>query len=226
MTVLANEQVDDGRRWRSSHCRAAQSSAMVHAPSPAAPAAAGPGDPGPLARRRCTADQQNWIRDKSGPAPGSFAGPVASAYRRRRCGLHDAAGHALWRRELPGHVPDPSCPTGLAGSVHRRRLHRQGAPGRDVQAEDRGGRAGLGYGPSASIIPLIRHGNCPSGSRISCWWTTGPGRSSAAAHDQRDLDCNSQIRPAGRTIVLPPGEDPATFHVKREAYVDPRRIFG
>ncbi|HUZ11340.1 MAG TPA: leucine--tRNA ligase [Caulobacteraceae bacterium] len=44
------------------------------------------------------------------------------------------------------------------------------------------------------------------------------------AHDQRDLDFARKYRLPVRPVVLPPGADPASFEVEREAYVGPGRI--
>jgi leucyl-tRNA synthetase len=46
------------------------------------------------------------------------------------------------------------------------------------------------------------------------------------AHDQRDLDFARKYGLPVRAVVLPPGADPATFHVKQDAYVGPGRIFN
>ncbi len=46
------------------------------------------------------------------------------------------------------------------------------------------------------------------------------------AHDQRDLDFARKYGLPVTPVVLPPGEDPASFHVKQEAYVGPGRIFN
>jgi len=46
------------------------------------------------------------------------------------------------------------------------------------------------------------------------------------AHDQRDLDfCRKYGLPV-KPVVLPPGEDPATFHIATEAYTGPGTIFN
>ncbi|MFI4935734.1 MAG: leucine--tRNA ligase, partial [Caulobacterales bacterium] len=46
------------------------------------------------------------------------------------------------------------------------------------------------------------------------------------AHDQRDLDFARKYALPVKPVVLPPGADPATFAVDREAYVGPGRIFN
>jgi leucyl-tRNA synthetase len=46
------------------------------------------------------------------------------------------------------------------------------------------------------------------------------------AHDQRDLDFARKYRLPVTPVVLPPGEDPATFQVGDEAYVGPGTIFN
>ena len=46
------------------------------------------------------------------------------------------------------------------------------------------------------------------------------------AHDQRDLDFARKYALPVTPVVLPPGEDPTAFHVKQEAYVGPGRLFN
>jgi leucyl-tRNA synthetase len=46
------------------------------------------------------------------------------------------------------------------------------------------------------------------------------------AHDQRDLDFARKYGLAVTPVVLPAGEDPGLFHVKQEAYVGPGRIYN
>ncbi len=46
------------------------------------------------------------------------------------------------------------------------------------------------------------------------------------AHDQRDLDFARKYRLPVRPVVLPPGEDPQSFTVDAEAYVGPGRIYN
>jgi leucyl-tRNA synthetase len=46
------------------------------------------------------------------------------------------------------------------------------------------------------------------------------------AHDQRDLDFARKYDLPVVPVVLPPGEDPGSFHVKQDAYVGPGRIYN
>ncbi|MDP3746031.1 MAG: leucine--tRNA ligase [Phenylobacterium sp.] len=46
------------------------------------------------------------------------------------------------------------------------------------------------------------------------------------AHDQRDLDFARKYKLMVKPVVLPPGEDPASFDVADEAYVGPGTIFN
>jgi leucyl-tRNA synthetase len=46
------------------------------------------------------------------------------------------------------------------------------------------------------------------------------------AHDQRDLDFARKYSLPVRPVVLPPGADPEVFHVKHEAYVGPGLIYN
>lgn len=46
------------------------------------------------------------------------------------------------------------------------------------------------------------------------------------AHDQRDLDFARKYKLSVLPVVLPPGEDPATFEVGTEAYVGPGKIYN
>jgi len=46
------------------------------------------------------------------------------------------------------------------------------------------------------------------------------------AHDQRDLDFARKYGLPVKPVVLPPGEDPATFAIGAEAYVGPGRIYN
>src|SRR5437868_13890399 len=46
------------------------------------------------------------------------------------------------------------------------------------------------------------------------------------AHDQRDLDFSRKYGLPVKPVVLPPGEDPATFEIADEAYVGPGTIYN
>ncbi|MEO8927088.1 MAG: leucine--tRNA ligase [Caulobacteraceae bacterium] len=46
------------------------------------------------------------------------------------------------------------------------------------------------------------------------------------AHDQRDLDFARKYDLPVKPVVLPPGEDAALFHVKQDAYIGPGRIYN
>src|SRR3954454_10786817 len=46
------------------------------------------------------------------------------------------------------------------------------------------------------------------------------------AHDQRDLDFSRKYGLPVKPVVLPPGEDPATFAIEDEAYTGPGIIYN
>ena len=169
-TVLANEQVIDGRGWRSRRAgRAAQADPVVPAGSPTTPttcstrldgagalAGQGPADAGELDRQvdgRCAS-----------------ASPLADAGdRRRRRGLHHPPRHAV-RRELRGDRARPSAGRGAGRATTRRSPPSSpSAARRHHRGRDRDRReARLRHRARRSRTRSTRAGTCRSASPISC----------------------------------------------------------
>ena len=110
MTVLANEQVIDGRGWRSGAVveKRKLNQWFLRITDYADAADRRPEDPGPLARQG-PADAGELDRPLQGPAlrASRFAGDAPRGLRRRAGGLHHPARHPV-RRELRGHRRRPS----------------------------------------------------------------------------------------------------------------------
>ena len=170
MTVLANEQVIDGRGWRSGALveRRKLSQWFLKITDFAEELLDGLDalDQWPDKVRLM---QENWIGKSRGMQFRFALMPRRSGGRSRDRGLHDPAGHDF-RRELRRGFARPSARRRRmrARSAGGRRLHRPLQAGRD-----HGGRAGDGGkarpGDRARpCIRSIRSGRCRSSSRISC----------------------------------------------------------
>ena len=174
-TVLANEQVIDGRGWRSgADRRAARADPMVledhgflrrspREPRPTRPVAGkSPADAAKLDRALRGSDGPLRHRSQVARAACRRAG------RERTRSLHDPAGHAV-RREVHGDRARSSARRG--GGPPRpgaRRLHRGMPQGRDIGRGDRDrGKEGLRHGTARPCIRSIPNGACRSMSRIS-----------------------------------------------------------
>jgi len=225
MTVLANEQVIDGRGWRSD---------------------------APVERRKLnqwflritqygdelldglkTLDrwpdkvrlmQENWIGKSRGLrmtfpfTPGDADG--VTVYTTRPDTLFGASFIAL----SPEHpMAEKLAVDNLAAAAFVAECRKGGTSAADIEsAEKRGFDTGLRvvhpFDPKRELpiwianFVLMDYG---TGAIFGC-----------PAHDQRDLDFARKYDLPVTAVVLPPAEDPAVFHVKQTAYVGTGKIFN
>ncbi|HEY2483117.1 MAG TPA: leucine--tRNA ligase, partial [Caulobacteraceae bacterium] len=229
MTVLANEQVIDGRGWRSD---------------------------APVERRKLTqwflritayADellgglkgldrwpdkvklmQENWIGrsvglelrfDFTGEAPAD-AGPGVTVYTTRPDTLYGASFLAV--------APDHPLAELIAGRDERAaefvaRARRGGTSEAEIEsAEKRGFDTGL-----TVVHPFAPERRLPVWIANFVLMDYGTGAIfGCPAHDQRDLEFARKYRLPVTPVVLPAGEDPARFSIVDEAWTGPGRIYN
>ena len=214
-TVLANEQVIDGRGWRSGALvekrLLSQWFLRITAFSRGAARRAETLDRWP---ERVRLMQENWIGRSEGARVLLRASPGSADDDR---GLHDPAGHAV-RRLVPGAVAAPSA--GAAAGRERsgaRRVHRRMRPHRHQRGGHRGGReARLSTPALEAVHPFDPSRRVPVYVANFVLMEYGTGAIfGCPAHDQRDLDFARKYGLPVIPVVLPPGADPATFHDRR-----------
>jgi leucyl-tRNA synthetase len=226
MTVLANEQVIDGRGWRSGAAveRRKLTQWFLKITDYAEELLS---DLKTLERwpDKVRLMQENWIGKSRGlrltfpmAAPADAEG--ITVYTTRPDTLYGASFLAI----APDHplaerlaAADPAVAAFLA------RCRQGGASEAEIEsAEKLGFRTGLEvahpFDPQWRLpvwianFVLMDYG---TGAIFGC-----------PAHDQRDLDFALKYALPVRPVVLPAGENPAAFHVKHEAYVGPGQIFN
>ena len=169
MTVLANEQVIDGRGWRSGALveRRKLSQWFLKITDFAEELLDGLGDARPVARQG-PADAGELDRQEPGPAVPLRARRPSRRHRRHR-GLHHPARHDL-RRELRRGLARSSARAGAGrGATRGRRLHRASASrAAPPRPSSRRPRSSASTPASRSSIRSIRTGSCRSTSPISC----------------------------------------------------------
>ncbi|HXU99101.1 MAG TPA: leucine--tRNA ligase [Caulobacteraceae bacterium] len=229
MTVLANEQVIDGRGWRSD---------------------------APVERKKLTqwflritdyADelldglaglehwpdkvklmQENWIgRSRglelafafAGPAPAGFEAGVR-VYTTRPDTLFGASFLAI----APDHPLAEEVARGApAAAAFIARCRTGGTSEAAIESAEK-----LGFDTALQVThPFDSTRQLPVWIANFVLMDYGTGAIfGCPAHDQRDLDFARKYGLPVTEVVLPPGEDPASFHVKLEAWTGPGRIFN
>ena len=224
MTVLANEQVIDGRGWRSGAVveRRKLTQWFLRITDYADDLLAGLEtlDRWPVKVRLM---QENWIgRSKGLRLTFAFAGAPGGVevYTTRPDTLFGASFVAI----SPNHVlaerlalEDPRVATFVAEC-------RKGAV--SEAAIEAGQKVGLDTGLKV-VHPFDSTAELPIWIANFVLMDYGTGAIfGCPAHDQRDLDFARKYDLPVRPVVLPPGAEPAAFHVKHEAYVGPGSIYN
>jgi leucyl-tRNA synthetase len=229
MTVLANEQVIDGRGWRSD---------------------------APVERRKLnqwflritdyadelleslkTLDrwpdkvrlmQENWIGKSKGlrltfpfaDNPGADFGDGVTVYTTRPDTLYGASFVAL--------SPDHPLTEALANADPRvaefvEECRKGGTSEAEIETAEK-----LGFDTGLQVAhPFDPNWRLPVWIANFILMDYGTGAIfGCPAHDQRDLDFARKYDLPVKPVVLPPGEDPGTFQVGDEAYVEQGRIFN
>jgi leucyl-tRNA synthetase len=229
MTVLANEQVVDGRGWRSGALveRRKLNQWFLRITDYAEELLDGLKtlDRWPEKVRLM---QENWIGKSQGlRLTFRFSGPADAAlghgvtvYTTRPDTLYGASFVAVSPdHPLAAHLAarDPAVAAFIA------RARQGGTSEADIEAAeklgwDTGLRVAHPFDNSRELAVWIANFvlmDYGTGAIFGC-----------PAHDQRDLDFARKYGLSVVPVVLPPEEDPAAFHVKQEAYVGPGRIYN
>ncbi|MCX8498100.1 MAG: leucine--tRNA ligase, partial [Caulobacteraceae bacterium] len=229
MTVLANEQVIDGKGWRSGATvekrKLTQWFLRITDYADALIEGLGGLDRWPDKVRLM---QENWIGrskglrltfDFSGLVPTGFEGGL-EVYTTRPDTLYGASFLAI----APDHplaeqlaAADPKTAAFVAECRHG------GTSAADIEAAE---KKGLNTGLSV-VHPFDSTKTLPVWIANFVLMDYGTGAIfGCPAHDQRDLDFARKYDLPVRCVVLPSGEDPASFAVDKEAYVGPGKIFN
>ena len=229
MTVLANEQVIDGKGWRSGAVvekrKLTQWFLRITDYADSLIEGLGGLDRWPDKVRTM---QENWIGRSKGlrlrfqfadTAPTSFEAGL-EVYTTRPDTLFGASFLAI----APDHpLSDAMAKADPAVAAFVAECRKGGASGADIETAE---KKGLDTGLS------VRHPLDPSqtlpvwiGNFVLMDYGTG-AIFGCPAHDQRDLDFARKYKLNVQPVVLPPGEDPKTFSVGLEAYTGPGTVFN
>ncbi len=232
MTVLANEQVIDGRGWRSGAAveRRKLTQWFLRITDYADDLLAGLEtlDRWPAKVRLM---QENWIGRSRGlrltfAFAGEAGGPVAGldagidVYTTRPDTLFGASFVAVSpHHPLAEHLAAEDARAGAFVAECR----RGGASEAAIEAGEK-----LGFDTGIKVVhPFDSTLELPVWIANFVLMDYGTGAIfGCPAHDQRDLDFARKYNLPVRPVVLPSGEEAASFHVKQEAYVGPGRIYN
>ena len=223
MTVLANEQVIDGKGWRSGapveRRKLSQWFFKITAFSDELLAALD--NARPLAGKSPRLMQKNWIGRSEGLR---FAFALSNGGKARR--LYDAPRHAV-RRQLRRAFARSSVDGGIGGK--RIPSSRPSSPnaGAPAPPKQRSRRPRSWATTPASPPPIRSIANWKLPVMVANFVLMGYGTGAifgCPAHDQRDLDFARKYKLPVLPVVVPEGADPKTFAVGDEAYVGPGRL--
>ena len=230
-TVLANEQVIDGRGWRSGAVvesrKLTQWFLAITDYADALIEGLGGLDRWPDKVRLM---QENWIGRSRGlrmTFRWAHAGPFAQGERGGGVEVYTTRPDTLYGASFVGLAPDHPVSEALAAAdpalqAFLARCRQGGASEADLETAEK-----LGFDTGLTVEhPFIAGAVLPVWIANFILMDYGTGAIfGCPAHDQRDLDFARKYGLPVREVVLPPGADPATFHVEQDAYTGPGRIF-
>ncbi len=228
-TVLANEQVIDGRGWRSGapveKRKLTQWFFRITDYADALIDGLGALDRWPEKVRLM---QENWIgRSKGLRFRFPFAGTIPHGFE-EGLEVYTTRPDTLYGASFVGIAPGHPLAERLAAADPKvaafvEDCRRGGTSEADIESAEK-----LGYDTGLEVA----HPFDPA-QRLRVWIANfilmdyGTGAIFACpAHDQRDLDFARKYALPVKPVVLPPGSDPATNSVGTEAYVGPGRIYN
>ena len=228
MTVLANEQVIDGRGWRSGAVveKRKLNQWFLRITDYADQLV---DDLASLDRwpEKVRVMQENWIgRSKGLKFKFKFGGPAPAGFE-DGLEVYTTRPDTLFGAAFVGVAPDhPLAEQAAAQSAEAAAFIAECKKGGASQAEiDTAEKMGFDTGL------VVKHPFDPDRT-LSVWIANfilmdyGTGAIfGCPAHDQRDLDFARKYNLPVTPVVLPPGEDPATFEVAGEAYTGPGSIY-
>jgi leucyl-tRNA synthetase len=226
-TVLANEQVVDGRGWRSGAVveKRKLNQWFLRITDYADQLLEGLKtlDRWPEKVRLM---QENWIgRSKGARFAFQFAGSAPTGFE---AGLevYTTRPDTLFGASFVGIAPDHPLAEQLASdpkvAAFLAECRKGGASEAEIETAEK-----VGYDTGLTVAhPFDPDWRLPVWIANFILMDYGTGAIfGCPAHDQRDLDFARKYKLPVKAVVLPPGEDPATFDVADEAYVGPGTIF-
>jgi leucyl-tRNA synthetase len=228
-TVLANEQVVDGRGWRSGAVveKRKLNQWFMRITDYADELT---DDLKGLDRwpEKVRVMQENWIgRSKGLRFAFPFAGPPPEGFD-NGLEVYTTRPDTLYGASFVGVAPDHPLAQEIAAADAKaaafiEECRRGGASEAEIETAEK-----IGYDTGLKVKhPFDPDWELPVWIANFILMDYGTGAIFACpAHDQRDLDFARKYGLPVRPVVLPPGEDPATFTIEDEAYTGPGTIFN